>query len=116
MFTELSSVQPGERAHKKCNKDAFELGVVAQACGPSTWEAEEGGLRNSRLVLATKEVGGQTGRPEGLSSNPKPKPNPNQKIFCSQLEQNKARYIVSAFLASSFSEHTVGHASCRELC
>lgn len=22
--------------------DAFELGVVAQACGPSTWEAEEG--------------------------------------------------------------------------
>lgn len=33
---------PGERAHKKCNKDAFELGVVAQACGPSTWEAEEG--------------------------------------------------------------------------
>lgn len=42
MFTELSSVQPGERAHKKCNKDAFELGVVAQACGPSTWEAEEG--------------------------------------------------------------------------
>lgn len=33
---------PGERAHKKCSKDAFELGVVAQACGPSTWEAEEG--------------------------------------------------------------------------
>jgi hypothetical protein len=61
-------------------ENSFELGVVAYAFSPSTWEAEAGGFLSSRPAWSTKWVPGQPGlHRETLSQKTNKQTNKNKK-------------------------------------
>ena len=78
-----------------------QLGVVAHAFNPSTWEAEAGGFLNSRPAWSTEWVPGQPGlHRETLSRKTKPNQTKNTKT-----KQNKKNGSMPSSSLSALEYH-----------
>jgi hypothetical protein len=72
----------------------IQLGVVAHAFNPSTWEAKAGGSLSSRPAWSTERVPGQPGLHRETLTHKNQKPTPPQKKKEKKKRKKRKRWSI----------------------